>query len=114
MKKIADILLQEKDQKAIQEAVALLRHSFPVTEIKLFGSKARGDDDTESDIDLLVLTSRAISWRERYRMTETIYGIQLKYSVVISLLVVPQEKWDKGILSAHPIHYEIEEQGVAA
>lgn len=114
MKQIADISLKEKDQKAIQEAVTLLRQSFPVTEIRLFGSKARGEDDVESDIDLLVLTSRAISWRERNAMTDKIYDIQLKYGVVISLLVVPQEKWDKGILSAHPIHDEIEEQGVTA
>jgi len=43
----------------------MLKEKFPVKEVILFGSKARGDSDEESDIDLLLVTTRSIHWRER-------------------------------------------------
>lgn len=113
MKRLSDISLQERDRRAIEEVVSVLKKDFPVREVRLFGSKARGDDDTESDIDLLILTSKQLAWQERNKMTDALFDIQLKHGVVISLFVVPFEKWDKGILIAHPIHRIIEEEGVA-
>ena len=114
MRKLSEINLQERDRQAVEKAVSILKKDFPVTEVFLFGSKARGDDDAESDIDLLVLTSQQITWQERNKMTDALFDVQLKYGVVISLLVVPFEKWKRGILIAHPIHDIIEEEGVTA
>ena len=114
MKQLSQVSLKKNDRQAIEEAVAILRKKFPVEEIRLFGSKARGDDDEESDIDLLVLISKAISREERYQMTDALYDLQLKYAVVFSLVVVPSKKWKEGIYTVLPIHQEIEEQGVAA
>lgn len=106
--------LKKRDRKAIEEAVYILKQNFPVVEVKLFGSKARGEDDPESDIDLFVLTSRRISWRERNAMTDALYDLQMKHGVVISLLAVPAEEWKNGAIIALPIHDEIEEEGIAA
>lgn len=114
MRRLEQITLKKKDRLAIEEAVSVLKKSFPIAAVRLFGSKARGDDDLESDIDLLILTARELSWRERNAMTDAVFDIQLKYGCVISLLVVPEEKWSRGIFVAHPIHEVIEEEGVAA
>lgn len=64
MKTIADTALQSKDREAIAAATALLRERFPVVRIVLFGSKAIARDNAESDINLLVLTSDKLGWRE--------------------------------------------------
>ena len=61
MKKLAQIFLDDRDRAAIAAAVGLLRSRFPVERVMLYGSKARGTDDEESDIDLLVLTSRKLA-----------------------------------------------------
>jgi len=114
MKKIAEIQLHARDRAAIDDAADLLRRRFPVAGIILFGSKARGDDDSESDIDLLVLTSRALSRRERHAMTDALFPLQLQYDVVLSVLILPVQEWEQGIVSVLPIHDEILEQGVAA
>lgn len=114
MKLIHSISLCEKDLSAIRSASSLLKQNFPVNEVKLFGSKARGDDTPESDIDLLVLTSRKISWHERNKMTDFLYDVQMKYDVVISLLVIPSKDWTSGLPSALPIHDVIEKESVAA
>ena len=45
----------------IDEMAALLPARWPVDALVLYGSKARGEDTLESDIDLLVLTGRLLS-----------------------------------------------------
>lgn len=114
MKTLDDIALKPVDRLAIEAAATTIRAKFPVVDVILFGSKAEGKDDAESDIDLLVLTSRALSWRERGMLMESIYPIQLEYEVVISPLVVPIEEWQDGLYSILPLHDEIERCGIAA
>jgi len=92
----------------------LLRKRFPVLEVILFGSKARGDDDSESDIDLLVLTSRELSRSERHAITDALFPLQLRHDVVLSVLILSVEEWESGVASVLPIHDEILEQGAAA
>ncbi len=61
MHTLDDISIKDSEKNAVLDASAMLREAFPVKEVILFGSKARGDDDEESDIDLLLLTSRPVS-----------------------------------------------------
>lgn len=113
-KTIDDVQLQPRDRRAIQEAAELLRQRFSVDQIILFGSKARGDDDAESDIDLLVLTSRSLSRPERHAITDALFPLQLRHDVVLSVLILPTREWSAGVVSVLPIHDEIVEQGAAA
>ncbi len=114
MKTIAQLSLKANDRKAIEAAKDLLVRKYPVELIVLYGSKARGTDDAESDIDLLVLTTRELTWRERHAIMDALYDIQLSHGVVISTLVVPTREWSEGRYSVLPIHDEIEHYGVAA
>ena len=112
MKTLAQLSLDERDRAAIAEAVGLLRSRFPVERVMLYGSKARGTDDEESDIDLLVLTSRKLEWRERDAITDALFDIELAHGVVISSLVLPAAEWERGRFTILPIHEEIEDSGV--
>jgi len=114
MKTLEHVKLKANDRQAIEAAIRLLKQKYPVEAIVLYGSKARGTDDPESDIDLLVLTSRELSWRERNTITDALYDIQLQYGVVISTLVVSAREWSEGRYSVLPIHDEVEQYGVAA
>jgi predicted nucleotidyltransferase len=114
MRSIDEVRLSPVDRQAIQEATEALRSVLDVERIVLFGSKARGDDDPESDIDLLVLTHGDTSSADRYRVVDALYPIELRLGVVVSPLLVQTEEWRSGLIAFHPIHAEIEEQGVAA
>jgi predicted nucleotidyltransferase len=112
VKTIDQLELSANDRRAIEEAVALLRDRFPVERVILFGSKARGDDDAESDVDLLVLTSRPLSRSERRAISDAVFPIQLRHDAVLSPLIVSRDEWETGVVSALPIHDEVLEQGV--
>jgi uncharacterized protein len=114
MRTLADICLAENDRKAIAAAVGVLRGSFPVERVVLFGSKARGGDDPESDIDLLVLTARKLDWREERAITTALFAVEMDYDVVISTLIVPVQEWSSGVYPVLPIHDEIMREGAAA
>jgi predicted nucleotidyltransferase len=114
MKTLADISLSENERRAIEEAGRLLRGAFHVEQVVLFGSKARGGDDEESDIDLLVLTSRELHWREADAITLALYDLELAYDVVFSVLIVASDEWTAGVYRVLPIHDEITRDGVAA
>ncbi|MCP4250027.1 MAG: nucleotidyltransferase domain-containing protein [bacterium] len=114
MNTLDEISLSHKDRGAVQAAAAILRERFRAERVVLFGSKARGDDDTESDIDLLVLTERPLTDAEKTRVTDALFGLQLELEVVISTLVVPTEEWQHGLYQVLPIRHEIEREGVAA
>ena len=92
----------------------MLRERFLVEQVVLFGSKARGQSDEESDIDLLVLTSQPLSWAEQSKMTEAVAPIQRDRGVIISLLIVADQDWTEGLYRVLPIHQEVNRDGVAA
>jgi len=111
---LAQADLHERDRDAIVAAAAMLRERFPVRAVVLFGSKARGADDAESDIDLLVLTARPLSWRECDDVTDALFDVELAHDVVISTLVVSECEWLHGRYQVLAIRDEIERDGVAA
>ena len=114
MKTLDQIELNEKDRRAVEAAARILRERFPVERVVLFGSKARGDDDPESDIDLLVLTSRPVTSAEKSAMTDAVFDLQIELGVVISKFVVGLKEWEEGYYQVLPIRSEIERDGVAA
>ena len=53
MKTVKRKSIDHKKEVALEKAVQTVKSKFPVERITLFGSKARGDHDAFSDIDLL-------------------------------------------------------------
>ena len=112
MKTLEQLALSERDRAALGEAVQLLRSRFSAKRVMLYGSKANGTDDAESDIDLLVLTSRELDWKERGAMTDALFDIGMAHGVVISPLVVSAAEWEQGRFLVLPIYDVIAGSGV--
>lgn len=114
MNTLNNLKLKDQEKNAIMEASRLLRERYGAKEVVLFGSKARGDDDMESDIDLLILTDEPVTWTGRKEINDSLYEIQLKYDVIISTLITTVSTWTEGVFSVLPIHDEISAQGITA
>jgi predicted nucleotidyltransferase len=114
LKTLDDLTLKEREKKAIREATRTLKEKFPVKEVVLFGSKARGDDDPDSDIDLLLVTTRSLEWRERQAIIHALFDLGMEHDVIFSILDTTESDFDKGIFTAFPIYKEIKKEGVAA
>ena len=78
----------------------------------LFGSVARGTAEEGSDIDLLVLTTRALyNWTPN-KITDIEFEINLKYGTNFSTLVVDTEAWEHGVISVLPIRAAVQRDGI--
>ena len=76
----------------------------------LYGSYARGDQKSGSDIDVAVLIRGEIDkYEEIERIVEVTNDISLEYEVLISVLPVTMDEYEKGIL---PIYCNIKREGV--
>ena len=113
MRTVQDLKLKKNEEAAIKEATQILKERFSVKEVILFGSKARGDSDRESDIDLLLLTTNPLDWKERHGIVDALFEMEMKYDVVISIIVNTHHDWNDGICTVLPIYEEINREGVA-
>ena len=111
---LAALSLRDSEKRAIRRAVRLLKKNYPVEKVILFGSKARGDDEEGSDIDLMLLTSRPIQWKEREQMIGALFDIEIAHDVIISILDTTLEDWSDGMFKLFPIRDHIYRERVVA
>ena len=101
--------ITKREAKAIAEYEKLLLDKFPkrISKLILFGSKARGDSNRNSDIDLLIVLTK-----NGKQTTREIVGLThqpiVKYEVDISPIIV-EEKFFK---SWSPLLEHIKKDGI--
>jgi predicted nucleotidyltransferase len=113
MRQTQNLPLAPNQKLALDEIRRRLLTEFPVAGLILYGSAVRGELDQESDIDLLVLTTRGLSRRERHRITDVVFEVNLERGTNFSTLVVDLEAWQTGQVSLLPIHEEVLREGIA-
>ena len=104
--------LEPPDRLAAIEVSRALKAHLPVEAVILFGSKARGDDTGDSDMDVLILLQGERPADASRRVWDVLWDVQLKYAVGLSPLVVSAEQWHHGLYQATLLKAEIERDGV--
>lgn len=79
-------------------------------EIILFGSRARGDFQKDSDWDLLILLNTMINETIKEEIRNELFEFELETEEVISSIIQSKKGWDD--LSITPLHKIIEEEGI--
>jgi predicted nucleotidyltransferase len=103
--------LSDNENMAIEEFKEKIAGKFRMAEIVLFGSKARGDGDNYSDIDVLVLLEQEPDLSIEEEIIDIGFDIEIKYDIVLGILVHSKAFWDsRGNLM--PIYKEIERDGI--
>lgn len=111
MKRLDKTSLTDMERRAVKAAAERLRMQFPVDRVILFGSTARGDRDEHSDIDLLILTSRPLHWKEEKAIVEVLFDIGMEHDVIFSPLFASTGEWDGGLFTNFPVFHEINREG---
>jgi len=83
-------------------------------EIILFGSRARGDNEDDSDWDILIITSFGISWEMEKQLRKELYLFELDFGDVLSILFISRTEWDSDFSKITPFHRNVIREGVRA
>ena len=111
MKSFESVSLMKNESEAIDAAIWMLKSEFSIVKVILFGSKARGDHDEHSDIDLLVIASKLLHWKEEKAIIGALFDIGMEYNVIFSPLFTFVDEWENGIFTAFPVYEEISRDG---
>jgi uncharacterized protein len=104
--------LTENEKVALDQIKFRVSALFPVKQFILFGSKARGNDVTNSDIDLLIVTERELQHGERHKISNVITDVNYAYNTLFSFITVDDHTWNSRLYSFYPIHVNIEREGI--
>lgn len=105
--------LTQAERLAINELMRDVEAKWPSAQFKLFGSKATGTSDMESDMDILIELPCPVTKEIRRQIVHKVFDINLVHATNISALIVSEEEWQETPLSLLPIHAAVEEEGIA-
>ncbi len=105
--------LAQNDLSAVKEFSKEVKRSLKdkVVEIKLFGSKVKGTDDQGSDIDVLILV-KELTWRQKDKIFEITADVNLKYDVLISPIIIDNDKYNSLINQKTEFFKETNKKGI--
>jgi predicted nucleotidyltransferase len=91
-KDLAQFMRNSEEKKVIERFKGEVTRALGdrLDRIVLFGSRARGDADDESDFDFLVAL-RKVEKEDKDKIQKIASDLSLKYNIVITALVIPSE-----------------------
>jgi len=100
-------------QAALAAYVERVARLYPddVLSVTLYGSQARGDAKTESDIDVLVVVRRDTPIL-RQGLADLAWQVQFEHGVVISDIIRSAEQFDQMRANRFPFYQNVEREGV--
>jgi len=99
------------------EVLRRLKHSIEgrvrLSEMILFGSRARGDADSDSDMDVLVVLDGPVSKQSRRIVSDNAWEVGFEAGIVVVPIVVSRERWENGPEQASLLAMADREEGVS-
>jgi predicted nucleotidyltransferase len=103
--------LQPNELEALKKLREALTRDFRLIELRLFGSKARGDSGPESDVDVLIILSE-YDWRIRHKVHRLCFEIGLEHDVVLCPILYSQHEFASDVTRTTPFYQNVQREGI--
>lgn len=104
-------MLTEKDKMIAEKLKHRLKKILPIIDYRIFGSTARGEASSESDMDVFIEVEN-VTIEQRQKIREIAFEIGFEMDRIISTFVVTKDQLVNGPIGASPIMLSINEEGI--
>lgn len=84
----------------------------PSAQIILYGSRARGDAQPDSDWDLLILLDGVVDLARERSVWHRLYPLELDLEEVLCPVVLSRQDWSSELYRAMPFHRNVDRDGI--
>ncbi len=105
--------LSSQEERIVRTFATRVREQFPdeVRDVRLFGSKARGDHQADSDIDILVI-SRIDDWRLHDEIRQVGYELDENIDYRLSIQVISEQRFEHARKRHFQFAMSVLEEGI--
>ncbi len=108
---VGDANMKPKDYKIAKELKERLSKVLHLIDFRVFGSRARGDADEYSDMDVFIEVE-SLDKKLKEKIGDITWEIGFQHFIVIFPLIFTRYEIEKSPLKASPIVKNIAEEGV--
>ncbi len=84
-----------------------------ITDVILFGSRARGNYSETSDYDILLITSRRLTSHERFHILDLCYDLDIDNDILMDVHFLPENE-KNTLRGRQPVYRNAIDSGVYA
>ena len=103
----------ENDKRIAEELKKRLSEVVQIVDVKVFGSRARGDADEFSDLDVF-LEVESLDRSLKEQVFDIVWEVGFENERVITTIVLDSDQFEKGPMSESTLVSNILQEGVAA
>jgi predicted nucleotidyltransferase len=102
------IAFSEEHKQLLKRIKSTILALEPDAEVYLYGSRARGDAEEDSDWDVLILLDGEVTYKRQHQIRDALYGIEMETLMLISTIIKPRTIWhtDK-LIQATPFYKNV-------
>ena len=104
-------MLKEADLQIAREFQRRLMDIVLVLDLRVFGSRARGDAAPDSDMDVFIELETCTPELRR-RISEIAWEVGFEMDRIISTVVTTRTELEHGAMGANPLVLHVEQEGV--
>jgi predicted nucleotidyltransferase len=104
--------LLPNEEKALKELKIALAENYQLLDFRIFGSKTKGTDIKDSDLDVMIVLEEHSPTIES-RIDDLIFDINLKYDCFITAIFFSRKELEVGPMSQSPIYKKIMIEGIS-
>ena len=104
--------ISAKEKMALSALKTELNNRYEILDFKIYGSKAKGLDTPESDLDVMLVLENMTPSIES-EIDDLIFDINIENDCLITAIYFDQQELDAGALSESPIYKKIVQEGIA-